>query len=335
MSKTTKTILKTVLFLIAGGLLFYKALSGQNLDALYTEIKRADIFWVVVAMLCGALSHLARSLRWNLLLKPMGHKATVWGSFHAVILGYLVNLALPRVGEITRPAVLSKLENIPFNKLVGTVVIERVVDLLITLLIALTIFLIQFDTIATFVQNLFEGTQLSSFFRYSVVLIVIVIIGIVLYKKRFWFYSLPIFHKFKDFIEGLLDGIRTIFQLDRKGLFIGYSLFIWTMYFGMSYFMFFAFEGTSQLGVSAGLTVLLFGTAAMIVPIPGGVGTFELLVPAALALYGITDSLVADSFTLITHSIQFVVIIGVGAFSALYFLIKSQKIKKNELEKNH
>ncbi len=334
MNKKTKTIINTVVFLTLGVGLFYWALGKEDLGDLVHEIRNADYKWIALSMFCGVLSHLARALRWNLLLTPMGYNARPTNSFHAVILGYLVNFALPRVGEITRPAVLSKLENIPFNKLVGTVVVERVIDLIITVLIAIGIFFLLFDTIYEFATDLFSPINANSLIIYAVVgLFGLLIIGI-LYKKRKWIYTLPIINKFKDFIEGILDGFKTIFALEKKGLFIFYSLFIWAMYFCMPYFTLFALEGTAHLGVSAGLTVLLFGTAAMIVPVPGGVGTFEILVPAALALYGI-DSLIAGSYTLITHAVQFIVIIGVGIFSVISFIVQSQKIKKNGVETTH
>ncbi len=328
MTKNAKTAIQTLVFLGLGGLLFYLAVGSQDLPEVWEEIKGADTKWIVLSMVCGILSHLARALRWNLLLEPMGYKATTAGSFHAVILGYLVNMGLPRVGEITRPAVLSKLEGIPFNKLVGTVVVERVVDLLFTLLIAVAIFFLQFDLISEFVSSLFQDTDVGSFQLYGLIIAVILAFGIVIYRKREWFYKLPIIGKFKSFIEGLLDGVKTIFHLKRKGLFIFYSLFIWVMYFFMPFFILYAFAGTSHLGFGAGLTVLLFGTAAMIVPIPGGVGTFEFLVPAALAIYGIAPIL-GNSYALVTHAIQFIVIIGVGIVSLIYFILKSRKLKKD------
>ena len=336
MTKNTKTILQTLIFLTLGGLLFYWALSGKDLSEVWTEIKQADFKWILLAMLCGVLSHLARAARWNLLLKPLGHKASLAASFHAVILGYLVNLALPRVGEITRPAVLHKLENIPFNKLVGTVVVERVVDLLITILIAISIFFIQFDIIADFFLTTFSGVSSASLLWYALAGVLALALLFVVYLKREWFYNLPVIGKFKTFFEGILDGFKTIFNLEQKGLFIFYSLFIWAMYFCMPYFTLFAIEGTSHLGASAALTILLFGTAAMIVPFPGGIGTYEFMVPAALVLYGISsDSLVSTSYTLITHALQFIVVIGVGIISIVYFILKSQTLKKNELESNH
>jgi len=304
--------------------LFYYAIGSQDTSSIWLEIRNANKKWILIAIVCGILSHLARALRWNLLLEPLGYSASVAASFHAVILGYLVNMALPRVGEVTRPAVLSRLENIPFNKLMGTVVIERIVDLLITILIAIGIFIIQFGLISDFCMNLYSQMNSNSLLISALVATILIGMGIVAFIKREWFYQLPILTKLKGFVEGLVEGFKTIFNLKRKSQFITYSLFIWVMYFCMPICIFYALAGTAHLGASAGLTVLLFGTAAMIIPVPGGIGTFEFLVPKALDLYQITGS-IASSYTLITHALQFLVIIGVGAFSIAYFVIKTNK----------
>ena len=305
-------------------MLFYYAIGSQDTSSIWLEIRNANKKWILIAIVCGILSHLARALRWNLLLEPLGYSASVAASFHAVILGYLVNMALPRVGEVTRPAVLSRLENIPFNKLMGTVVIERIVDLLITILIAIGIFIIQFGLISDFCMNLYSQMNSNSLLLSALVATIFIGMGIVAFIKREWFYQLPILTKLKGFVEGLVEGFKTIFNLKRKSQFITYSLFIWVMYFCMPLCIFYALAGTAHLGASAGLTVLLFGTAAMIIPVPGGIGTFEFLVPKALDLYQITGS-IASSYTLITHALQFLVIIGVGAFSIAYFVIKTNK----------
>lgn len=305
-------------------MLFYYAIGSQDTSSIWLEIRNANKKWILIAIVCGILSHLARALRWNLLLEPLGYSASVAASFHAVILGYLVNMALPRVGEVTRPAVLSRLENIPFNKLMGTVVIERIVDLLITILIAIGIFIIQFGLISDFCMNLYSQMNSNSLLISALVATILIGMGIVAFIKREWFYQLPILTKLKGFVEGLVEGFKTIFNLKRKSQFITYSLFIWVMYFCMPICIFYALAGTAHLGASAGLTVLLFGTAAMIIPVPGGIGTFEFLVPKALGLYQITGS-IASSYTLITHALQFLVIIGVGAFSIAYFVIKTNK----------
>jgi glycosyltransferase 2 family protein len=162
LTKNTKTALQTIIFLTLGGVLFYYAIGSQDTSSIWLEIRNANKKWILIAIVCGILSHLARALRWNLLLEPLGYSASVAASFHAVILGYLVNMALPRVGEVTRPAVLSRLENIPFNKLMGTVVIERIVDLLITILIAIGIFIIQFGLISDFCMNLYSQMNSNS-----------------------------------------------------------------------------------------------------------------------------------------------------------------------------
>jgi uncharacterized protein (TIRG00374 family) len=331
LNKKIKTIVNTAVFLLLGAVIFYFAILKNNPEDIWEQIKTAEIKWILVAIICGVLSHLARALRWNILLQPLGYKASVANSFHAVIIGYLVNMGVPRAGEIARPAVLSKLEKIPFNKLVGTVVVERVVDLIFTLIIGVAIFFIQFNVIADFFTTAFQDVDSTKILIYGIVGVAFLGLGLFAYMKRDFIYSLPIINKLKSFIEGLLDGVKTIFQLKQNGLFLFYSLFIWVMYFLMSYFIFFALEGTAHLGLSAGLTVLLFGTAAMIVPIPGGLGTYEAMVPAGLALYAI-EPLVGKSFAILTHSLQILLIFIIGIYSVLYFVIKSNRIKKNDLE---
>tara|TARA_B100001059_G_scaffold60449_2_gene56195 strand:+ start:2868 stop:3863 length:996 start_codon:yes stop_codon:yes gene_type:complete len=331
LTKNTKTAINTLVFLTLGGVLFYWAIMNQDTDELWGQIKQVNLFWVGLSVFCGVISHLLRALRWNLLLEPMNYKASTVNSFHAVIIGYLVNMALPRVGEITRPAILGKLEKIPFNKLLGTVLIERVVDIFITLFLAGIIFIIQFQLIIDFVQKLLLNQNIPSIIILLGLITVFVIALYLAYLKRNWFYGIPIIQKFKTFIYGIIDGIKTIYSLRRKGLFIAYSLMIWTMYFLMPFLIFYAFDGTAHLGISAGFTVLLFGTIAMIIPIPGGIGTFEVIVPEALNIYGVSSS-VADSYTLMTHAIQFLVIFCVGIFSTVYVIFKLKKANNNEME---
>ena len=328
MNKQLKTTLNTLIFLIIGVALFLWATSNVGLDDILNDLKNAKIEWILVSMLCGILSHLFRALRWNLLLEPMGYKAGAWASFHSVIVGYMVNMAVPRLGEVTRPAMLSKLEDIPFNKLVGTVVVERVVDLIITILIAVCIFLLQFQLIADFTQEFIAESSTESLRMYGIIAVLVIAIFALLIRFRKRIYQLPIISKFKDFFEGVVDGLKTIFGLKRTGLFIAYSLLIWFMYFLMPFFVFYALDATAHLGPSAGLTVLLFGTAAMIIPVPGGLGTFEVLVPAALALYGIAEA-PAETYAILTHAVQVILILAVGIFSVIYFLVKSQKKKRH------
>lgn len=330
MTKNVKTIISTVVFLLLGAVIFYFAILNNDPEKIWQQIKTADIKWILIAMFCGVLSHLARALRWNILLQPLGYKASVANSFHAVIIGYLVNMGVPRAGEVARPAVLSKLENIPFNKLVGTVVVERVVDLIITLTLAVAIFFIQFELIAGFFQSIFQDLDTTKIILGLLLVLILALLAYAAYRYREKIYNLGFIYRLKSFIEGLLDGVKTIFKLKQNGLFLFYSIFIWAMYFLMSYFIFFALEGTSHLGLSAGLTVLLFGTAGMIIPIPGGLGSYEAMVIAGLALYGIGD-LMGQSFAVLTHSLQILVIFVIGIVSVLYFAIKSNKINKDEL----
>lgn len=329
-----RTVLQSVFFLAFGLFLFYWAMSDVSWSSLWLGISNANMFWVAAALLCGGLSHLARSLRWNLLLRPMGYKAREAASFHAVIIGYLVNMAVPRLGEVTRPAALSRMENIPFNKLIGTVVAERVVDLLMTLIIAVLIILLQFDLIIDYISGLFAGTTTDQMLWFFSFIGLFIALGVLAIYYRQYIYTLPLIKRFKGFFEGIVDGIKSIVRLKNVGLFLVYSFMIWLMYFMMPYLILFALDGTAHLGVSAGLTILLFGTIAMIIPVPGGIGTFEILVPAGLALYAITGE-TAETYTILTHGLQVVLIFCIGIWSIVYFIIRNQNNKKNAMDSDN
>lgn len=308
--------------------LFYWTMRSVGLDNIIADIKKAHFSWVFLAIVCGILSHWSRAMRWKTLIEPLGFKVNSANSFHAVILGYLVNMAVPRLGEITRPMVLGKLENIPVNKLIGTVIAERVVDLVFTLLIGLAIFIIQFGVITTFFTSVFANSNGGDFLKIGIIaaLALASLVLLIVLRKRI--FALPFFTKFKDFFEGLLTGFRTVFTIKRKGHFLFHSIFIWVMYFGMPYCVLYALDGTAHLGVSAALTVLFFGTAAMIIPVPGGIGTFHTLVPAALLLYNIPNQ-VGTTYATLTHAIQVLVILVVGIISVIYVGVKFNKLKKN------
>jgi uncharacterized protein (TIRG00374 family) len=332
LNKRTRTIINSIVFLIIGVLLFGWAVGTSSLPEILEDIKKAKLEYIIISVLCGIISHLARALRWNLLLEPMGYSARLGGLFHAVILGYLVNMAAPRVGEVTRPAALSRLENIPFDKLVGTVLIERVIDLLFTLIIGLSIVFLQFDFISESLRQIIGEESKNRLWLFAGLALLGLIALITFYKLRFRIYKLPLIQRIKGFIEGMFEGLKSVFKLKRKILFIFYSVLIWFMYFCMPYFVLGAFEGTTHLGVDAGLTVLLFGTIAMIIPIPGGWGSFHAVVIFALGLYAIPEEL-AKSYATLTHGIQILVILSIGLVSVFYFVYHSQKRKKNELDR--
>lgn len=328
MDFSLKNILKFILFLALGFGLLVWAFQNMDLGKMLHDIRHANYFWIFIAMMCGVLSHASRALRWNLLLKPLGYRAGNLNAFYAVMIGYFSNNLVPRLGEVTRCAALSKTDRIPIEKLIGTVFIERVVDLIITALVTLFIFISQFELLNGFLNDsvypMLGGTHGGNNNMKYLLLAVLLTGGLVVYILRNRLKSLTLFKKLSTLVQGFYDGIKSILKLEKPGLFIAHSLFIWSMYFAMAYFTFFSFAPTAHLGVKAGLIVLFLGTIAIILPIPGGIGVYHKLVGVGLVLFGVTES---DGLTYatISHATQMIMIFVLGLISMVMI---SRQLKK-------
>ncbi len=148
--KQIKSVLKFLLFAVIGAVLLYFAFRNQNMGKMFNDLAQADFKWILLSMCCGVLAHLSRAIRWNLLLEPLNYRANRANSFFAVMIGYLVNYTIPRSGEVTRCAVLSRTDKVPVNVLVGTVLVERIFDLIIMMGVVVLTFLVQFDLLDNF-----------------------------------------------------------------------------------------------------------------------------------------------------------------------------------------
>lgn len=320
MKFSLKNILKFILFLSLGFILLSWAFSNMNLKKLFWDIKNANLFWVIIAMICGLLSHLARALRWNLLLKPIGYHAKAANSFYSVIIGYFSNYLVPRLGEVTRCATLAKTDKIPIEKLLGTVFIERIVDLIITAIITLLIVVLQFELLTGFYNNSilpliqFESGNSSNLKFIIAAFIFSITLFIFIFRKNIK--KLKFYSKIINMIKGFSEGIKSIYKLEKPLVFIAYSLFIWLMYFATAYFTFFTYLPTSKLDISAGMMVLFLGTVSIIMPIPGGIGVFHKLIGAGLVLYGVEES-DGITYATISHAVQMILIFFTGLISML------------------
>jgi uncharacterized protein (TIRG00374 family) len=331
MELNLKNTIKFVLFLGLGLLLLAWAFKNMDLRKMFEEIKHANFLWILIGMFCGVLAHASRALRWNLLLKPMGYKASNWNAFYAVMIGYFSNSLVPRLGEVTRCAALSKTDDIPVEKLFGTVFIERVIDLLITLLVTLFIFISQFELLNGFLKDsiypMFQTTSKNgAIFKY-VTLGILFLLAFAGYYFRSKLKSFPLFKMIAKLADGFSEGIKSILKLEKPFLFIAHSIFIWVMYFAMAYLVFFSYAPTSHLGFQAGLIVLFLGTVAIILPIPGGIGVYHNLVGLGLMLFGLTEK-EGITYATISHAAQIIMVFVIGILSMVMVSRKIQ-IKSN------
>lgn len=247
------------------------------------------------------------------------------------MVGYFANLAIPRIGEITRCGSLSKAENIPFNILIGTVIIERVIDLAMLAFSILIVASLEFDIMSGFLSdNLIYPLKQKFYTSAYMWLFLLSIMGILLLtiyflkkkvhvlRKKAWY------QKVEQLIGGVLNGVRTVVKMKRNGLFVFHTFFIWIMYFFMTYSCFFALESTKTLGVKAGMFVLVIGGLGMSAPVQGGIGAYHWIVSQGLLLFDIklTDGIV---FATLVHTYQTIQVILLGLLSMILLATTSRK----------
>lgn len=335
MKKKYFKVLQFLIFLAIGVLLLYFAFKDIDFNNLLNAIINANYLWISLALLAAFVALISRSIRWNMLINPLGFNPKVSNSYHALILGYVANMAIPRIGEITRCGVLGKTENIPVEKLIGTVILERFVDFICLMILILVIFFTKIQFYGSFFVSKIFSPLYNSISNNKLLLILFVlffIIGIVfiiVFKNRLKKHKL--LAKIYNFILGLLDGIKTITKLKNFWLFIFHTILIWFMYFLMTYLMFFSIEQTSFLSPADGLFVMIIGGLGMTAPVQGGFGAFHWIVSLGLMLYGISmeDGLI---YATISHESQalFMLLLGGISFIILFF---NKKVKKVETVK--
>ena len=258
-----KKVLKIILPLVLGGFLVWYSISKISIDILIGYFKEANYSWIFLGLFFGVLSHLSRAYRWKFMLEPLGFKPKFTNSVLAVLIGYLVNLAVPRAGEVSRALVLTNYEEVPFEKGFGTIVAERIADLIMMLSIVVITLFVQFDFIYELLTNNFNPTKIS---------IGLAVLGI-------GFYTLTSFVKkatsgfllkIKIFVSGLKEGVTSIFKMKNKWAFIFHTFFIWVMYVAMFWATIPAIEGLNvPLG---GILIGFIAGGFSIAATNGGIG---------------------------------------------------------------
>lgn len=315
-------------FFLLGILIFWMVYKDQDIDHIKSILSnQVNYFWIFFSLFLGLLSHISRTIRWNLMIEPLGRKPKMLNTFLAVMVGYLMNLALPRMGEISRCGVLARYEKISFTKLIGTVVVERLIDVLMLLILLLLVVLTQFGQVLEFLNNNPEVYAKLSRVVFSPVLIgLAVVVVFIVWLSRHKIKESSLMKKVKNFVAQFTEGVQSIRNMRRKGAFIFHSIFIWFLYFVMLYSVFFAFGFTSHLTVLAGLTVFVFGSFGMVAPVQGGIGAWHFMVIEALALYGV-DRGDGKIFALLAHgsTTAMLIILGLIGMLVLPFVNEREK----------
>ena len=339
MGKKIATILQYIFFLGGGILLIWWQFHNMTPDQV-TKFKlalsNANYSMLIPVIFMSLASHVSRSVRWKILIAPMGYKPSLLNTFGVIMVGYLANSFVPRLGEILKCTLLGKYENIPPQKLIGTIVVERIFDFLCYLIFILITILIQFKLVGNFVKNemakIYNDTNGISFWTNIFIvlasIVTLVILIRLLIKK---FNKSKLILRLKYFISGLKEGIASINNLQNRGWFLFHTVFIWSMYLLQIYIGFSAIQEVSHLGLNAACSVLTLATLAMIIT-PGGIGTFPTAVFLVLNLYNIDQS-TGEAFGWIMWGATTFIILFFGSFSlaVLFFINRNkQQIAINE-----
>ena len=326
LSKKVVSVIQYIFFLGIGVLLLWLGFRKLDLQEVWADILKAEYGWLLFGLSFAVLAHIVRALRWNLLINSLGYKTRLSSTFYAVMIGYLANTAVPRMGEFARCGVLSRKERIPFNSLFGTVISERVFDLVGLGIIILLIIVLQMDLVGGFVYKVVEPVliAISSNLAYIVLLAVVVIlltVGIIyfIWVMKSKIKSFSFYQKVRDFLTGLLNGIKTIVTMRQKWLFIFYTGIIWLFYIVMVYLPFKMLAETSSLTFLDGTTVMGLGSLGIVAPVPGGIGAYHYITKVILTELYAVEANAAMSYATIAHAGQTFLNIIVGALS--YFLI--------------
>ena len=339
-----KTIIKIPLFLAIGfGILYFvyikqsrayqqecilKGIAAADCNLMkkvYTDFIHSNVFYLLLVLFMFFLSNVARALRWKMMLQTMDINPKFSSAFHSIMLGYFANLGIPRIGEFVRAGALAKKENTKFDKVMGTIVLDRLLDFISLGIVFLLALYFSYDKIIDFIMaNSDLSNKMPTQQQNYYLLAILVLSGglVILLFRNKTFKSSVIGKKITGFIKGLIEGFKSIKSIKKPGLFIFYSVFIWSMYFLMNYFGFKAFHATSGLGLQAAIVILAYGSLGIVIPSPGGMGTYHFLVTEALRLYGISGS---DGFSYANIIFILIQIVGIVFFGIIALFALNRK----------
>jgi uncharacterized protein (TIRG00374 family) len=318
-----RQVLQFIIFFGLGGALMWWQFSGfttEQRSNFYNGLRNADYFWFAVATVIGMVSHLLRATRWQMLLMPLNEKAKLGNRFYAVMIGYLANYGFPRLGEVVRCTVVKTSDNIPFAKSFGTVVIERIVDLICLGIIFLCVLLMEFNELQSLWHKYiwFPASAKISAIAGNPAKLVIFILLIFILAGTFIFLRKRVAGKTKSFLIGLKDGILSVRKVKSPAMFSVQTLLIWIGYYLGLYACFFCFHETSSLTLNSALILILFGSLGIAFT-PGGTGAYQVIITAILVDIAPATEHVAASFAWLAWGTQVATVV---LFTGIAFLVK-------------
>jgi glycosyltransferase 2 family protein len=328
----TKKIIQYILFL--GFAVLFLWLAGRNisLDEQLNYAKQAHLWPLASIFVAGIITLFLRAIRWKMLIDPMGQKVDVVNTWLSIMIGYLVNLATPRLGEVARCAVLSKYENIPADKLAGTMVAERAFDFICLVILLFLTYVVEYEAVNVYINNnvfqpLIDNTTVPNVLM-GVGLLIILIAAFLFFKKR----SQGSENKLVKVFRNIIDGVLSIRKLENPLYFIGTTIIIWMIYWFMTYIGFYAFDGLVNQPPGTGLSVLTIGSLGYVIPTPQGAGAFQYFVTETLSdMYGVSKGL-AFTYANVSWITQTLILAIGGFFGLIYIPFWNNKKKKKDAQ---
>ena len=337
-SNPFKTFITIAISLAIASFFMWFALKGMEFKKIAGYFAKANYFWVFAATVFGVLAYWFRAVRWNLLLEPMGYKISNSNSFWTISFGYLMNLTIPRSGELARSTALFSVEKVPVEKSFGTIILERVIDLICMMgFLGLTL-IFKYKAILSFYDYVTKektksATEESSTDIY-LIFGAILILGIIAFLVRKKLENFPIYQKVLNFIKGIFHGLTSIFKMKQKVKFILLSLGIWISYYFAAYLVCFALPETSNFTIADGFFIIVVGTLGMMVPASGGIGAFHLALKFGIMALFLSmgknpeeGGEVGLSYAFISHTMQLVIMVVMGIISIPMLAKARSKVK--------
>jgi uncharacterized protein (TIRG00374 family) len=323
-----KAFLQFVVLLAIGITLLWLVFRHQDLAKIQEDItKKLHFRWVAFSIVLSFLSYFIRAVRWKMLIEPMGYNPKLSNTFYAMMVGYLANFALPRLGEVSRCGALNRSEKIPFEKLFGTVIVERLIDVICLFVCLLIAAMLEYERLSNFLHLhvlIPLNEKLTNIFSSPSIIIITSVAGIlflialITFRKKIL--ALNFFKKIKNFFTGLLEGLRTVRQIKNNSLYIILTVLMWGFYMLTSYLCFFALDATKHLDLTASLFTLVAGGFGMSAPVQGGIGAYHFFVKEALTMFNVSES---DGlvYATVIHGSQtiFAIVLGFLSLILLYF----------------
>ncbi|MHA7129472.1 lysylphosphatidylglycerol synthase transmembrane domain-containing protein [Algoriphagus namhaensis] len=317
-----KKALQLGVSLALAGWIFWYLYKDIALASLWEQIQSSKWSWILGSLAISLFGFWVRGWRWTLLISAEEGKAvTAHRAYHAVMVGYLVNLLVPRAGEVARCGVLQRSNGIPLGHLIGTVILERSIDFLFLVGVIFLAFLVENQLFVSLADELLDLRSLGekALANIPLALAALLVLGLTLYFLAKKFTNHGLIQKAQHFFRDILSGLKQISRLNNPVGFWLSSILIWVIYFLTMYMVAMAIQSTAILSMGEVLLVMVMGSIGMIAPVQGGIGTFHALVALILIQFGISET-DGKIFAAIIHGSQMILMLLAGLFSWIWML---------------